>query len=801
MASKRGSTGEIKSNSGGRPSWPSIVVLALLLGVALLLRWRYVQEISLFVDEFVTAWAAQNVLERGLPIFPSGNIYPHGFLFTYLVAPFLLGGFDEVLVRVPALLVSLAALPVAYLAGRRLLSEEAGLVAAAAMAVDPDLIVWGGRARMYGLLQLLVLLAIYFYYRGLTGGEGRDRTRHRYLGMGLLVAAIFTHAEAIFLLPVLGLATLVALPWRRLLRPDIVLPFVIGGLGAVAFFLIAKYGQPNHLETLEREGRGYLELSADLLAGPLAFGPAVAAPHRLAFSLLALLGIALLFRPRFERGSALTYLYVVVGGLLGLLITLAGASWHRERYLFLVLPLLFLIGGQVLAHVAGRLRLPVLARRWLPAALALVVALYVGLAGTHRAFVQEWGYDLAFRYLQDNWQPDAGDRLATSMSTAALLYVGHNDAFAIQEGYEEYVVARSGDGLPADLWTATPVLTTTAAFLDLLQESPRLWFVVDGWRFQTRYEHDFILNVMEQMDLAWNQRGVLVFRGQGYSALPTPGFQRARRAEFEDQMALTGFALSDLNPAPGDELEVLLRWQALPAAGPAYTALLHLVADDGSGLAGVDEPVLQGLYQPDLWPRGQTLPDRHLLQLPAGLAPGRYRLDLGLYTPGQVEAPLLAAGQDRVPLAAIDVGPVPSQAPDEALDVDFDGVRLLGYDLACEGQPPACGLVLHWQASRPLDRDYTVFVHLVDGQGTIVDQDDAPPGGPFLPTTAWLPGQVLRSGHTLALPAGARAGDYALLAGLYHRPTDERLRAVGPGGQDLGDALPLATMPLAGSSP
>jgi 4-amino-4-deoxy-L-arabinose transferase-like glycosyltransferase len=472
MASKRGSAGEIESISGGRPAWPSIVTLALLLGLALLLRWRYVQEISLFVDEFVTAWAAKNILARGLPIFPSGNVYPHGLVFTYLVAPFLLGGFDEVLVRIPGLLVSLAALPAVYIAGRRLLSEEAGLVAAAAMAVDPDLIVWGGRARMYGLLQLLVLLAAYFYYRGLSANDQRDAARHRYLAMGLLVVAIFTHAEAIFLLPVLGLATLVALPWRRLPRRDVVLPFVIGGLGAVAFFLIAKYGQPNHLETLEREGRGYLELSADLLAGPLAFGPAVAAPHRLAFSLLAVLGIALLFRPRFERGSALTYLYVVVGGLLGLLITLAGASWHRERYLFLVLPLLFLIGGQVLAHVAGRLRLPVLARRWLPAALALVVALYVGLAGTHRAYVQEWGYDLAFRYLQDNWQPDAGDRLATSMSTAALLYVGHNDAFAIQEGYEEYVVARSGDGLPADLWTATPVLTTTAAFLDLLQESP-----------------------------------------------------------------------------------------------------------------------------------------------------------------------------------------------------------------------------------------------------------------------------------------------------------------------------------------
>jgi len=801
MASKRGSTEESESIRVGRPGWPSIVALALLLVLAFALRWRYVHEISLFVDEFVTAWAAQNVLLRGAPVFPSGNIYPHGLLFTYLVAPFLLGGFDEVLVRVPGVLVSLAALPVAYLVGRRILSEEAGLVAAAAMAVDPDLVIWGGRARMYGLLQLLVLVAVYFYFRGLAAGSTRDAARHRTVAMGLLVAAIFTHAEAAFLLPVLGLATLVALPWRQLLRRDVVLPFVLGGAGAVAFFLVAKYGQPDHLETMEREGRGYLDLSADLLSGPLAFAPAITAPHRLAFGLLALVGIGLLFYPRFRRRGALAYLYVVLLGLLGLLMTLAGATWQRERYLFLALPLLFLVGGQVLARLAGLLSLPVSVRRWLPAVLALLVAAYVGLAGTSKAYVQEWGYDQAFRFLEDNWQPEAGDRLATSMSTAAHLYLGHNDAFAIQHGYEEYVVERSGDDLPVDLWTATPVLTTTAGFLDLLEQAPRLWFVTDGWRFQTRYEPDLILSVVEQMDLAWNERGVLVFRGQGTAALPEPAFARDRQVAFEGELALTGFALSKTNPAPGDDLEVTLRWQALPDAGPAYTTLLHLVAADGSGLAGVDEPILQALYQPDLWPRERSLPDRHLIEIPATVPPGRYRLELGLYRPGEVESPLLAAGQDRVALAAIDVGPAAPVPPTQALDVDFEGVRLLGYDLACEGEAPGCRLALHWQAAEPLDRDYTAFVHLVDGRGSIVDQDDAPPGGLFLPTTAWLPGQTVVSEHVLALPAGAPAGDYRLVAGLYHLPTDQRLQATGPGGQPLGDTLPLATVRLPGAAP
>jgi hypothetical protein len=40
-----------------------------------------------FVDEFTSVLAARAILERGLPILPSGLFYEHGVLFTYLDAP------------------------------------------------------------------------------------------------------------------------------------------------------------------------------------------------------------------------------------------------------------------------------------------------------------------------------------------------------------------------------------------------------------------------------------------------------------------------------------------------------------------------------------------------------------------------------------------------------------------------------------------------------------------------------------------------------------------------------------------
>ena len=791
----------MKEPEGGQSdghAWLSWVVLLVLLGVALALRWRYIQEISLFVDEFVTAWAARNVLARGIPSFPSGNVYPHGFVFTYMVAPFVQGEFDETLVRIPALIVSLAGLPAAYWVGRRLFSDQVGLVAAAVMAVDPAFVVWGGRARMYGLLQLLTLFVVYFFYQGLA----QDRARDRWLAMMLLVLAIFTHAEAAFLLPILAVAAVVVCPWHRVLRWSVILPFGLGAIGAIGFYILSRLGQPGHLETLQ-ESRPYLAISVDALrtSGAEAFSSIFTSAHRLPLTLLLAVGVYFVVRPRFERSSPLLYLYVVSVSFVGLLFLLSGAGWQRERYLFLVLPLLFLIGAEVLTRLLRLLPLPVRGRAWQGPVLALLVALLIGVTGSRIAFAQEWGYDQAFRYLRDRWQPESGDRIATSMSTAAMIYLGRNDAFAIQQGYEEYVVARPSDGLASDLWTATPLLTTTAGLTELLGSTPRVWFVTDGWRFQTRYERDFILTVLDQMEVEYNERGVLIFRGEGFTPVVAPAVERERYGNFGGELALTGFALSSMRPDPGDEVEVTLYWQALADAGPGYVALLHLVGPGGVGKAGVDEPILAGLYQPDLWPKGAVIADRHRLTIPADLPPGHYRLDLGLYYPDQPDQPLLADGHDRLTLTALRVrGGGATPQPGIQTEVYFGNeLQLVGYDLLHqEDGSDSSVITLYWQSTAPMERDYTVFVHLVGSDDSIVAQDDAPPGDAFFPTSTWLPGDEVSSSHRLELATEVPPGEYTVFVGVYHQPTAERLQAADPEGNPLGDAVPLMTIPVGG---
>jgi hypothetical protein len=306
------------------------------------------------------------------------------------------------------------------------------------------------------------------------------------------------------------------------------------------------------------------------------------------------------------------------------------------------------------------------------------------------------------------------------------------------------------------------------------------------------------------MELVYDERGVMIFRGQGITPLAEPAIRRERRVDFDQALSLAGFGLSSAAPSPGDELEITLYWQALQQAGSAYTAFLHLLAADGSGVAGVDEPVLQGLYQPDLWPAGMAMPDRHRLALPPALPPGRYRLDLGLYPTGRPGALLPVAGGDRLPLATLTVGGVATSSPTVPAGITYGNqIRLLGYDLeqGTGDEGDRVQLTLHWQAVDWMDRDYTIFVHLTGPDGAIATQSDAPPGDPFLPTSTWLLVETVVDPHVLTLPADAPPGAYSLLVGVYYAPTDERLQAVDGQGNPLGDAVRLATIPAASESP
>jgi hypothetical protein len=113
-----------------------------------------------------------------------------------------------------------------------------------------------------------------------------------------------------------------------------------------------------------------------------------------------------------------------------------------------------------------------------------------------------------------------------------------------------------------------------------------------------------------------------------------------------------------------------------------------------------------------------------------------------------------------------------------------DQLRLEGYELAWgsadrpDKDERALGLVLFWQALRPLPYDYTVFVHLRDAGGRTLAQADHQPLAPVYPPTLWPVGETVRERSVLTLPEGVSPGSYGLWIGVYRLDTLERLPVI-----------------------
>lgn len=133
------------------------------------------------------------------------------------------------------------------------------------------------------------------------------------------------------------------------------------------------------------------------------------------------------------------------------------------------------------------------------------------------------------------------------------------------------------------------------------------------------------------------------------------------------------------------------------------------------------------------------------------------------------------------------------QAAEIALEANLgDLVTLRGFATADAQPAPGDVLLvtLFWEAQRPIERAYTVFVHLIGPDGRLVAQADGEPVGGSRPTTGWQPGETIRDGYALPLPADLPPGRYLLQAGLYAWPELTRLPWLRDG-RLQGDAVPL----------
>jgi hypothetical protein len=100
-------------------------------------------------------------------------------------------------------------------------------------------------------------------------------------------------------------------------------------------------------------------------------------------------------------------------------------------------------------------------------------------------------------------------------------------------------------------------------------------------------------------------------------------------------------------------------------------------------------------------------------------------------------------------------------------------------------------LSLYWLADSPTQVPYTVFVHLVAGDGfNRVSRDNQPVWGSY-PTSEWRPGEKITDKYTLTIPPGAPSGDHRLRVGWYRSDTLERVPVLDQAGQPVDDHIML----------
>jgi len=126
-------------------------------------------------------------------------------------------------------------------------------------------------------------------------------------------------------------------------------------------------------------------------------------------------------------------------------------------------------------------------------------------------------------------------------------------------------------------------------------------------------------------------------------------------------------------------------------------------------------------------------------------------------------------------------------------------INLLGYDFspAMLEDGGALQVTLWWQALASMDRDYTVFVHVVGPDGHLWAQSDSLLTYGELPTSAWPAGSLVQNTYQLQLPMEAGPGQYTVLVGAYYWETGERLPVWDQEGvRAPGDTIALATFTL-----
>ncbi len=138
-----------------------------------------------------------------------------------------------------------------------------------------------------------------------------------------------------------------------------------------------------------------------------------------------------------------------------------------------------------------------------------------------------------------------------------------------------------------------------------------------------------------------------------------------------------------------------------------------------------------------------------------------------------------------------------AESAQHAVLADFgEQIALIGYDTSAVKASPGdtVYVTLYWQAQRPLDINYQVFMHMLREDGSLIPpQSDKNNPGEF-PTRRWPTDKFVRDHHVFVLPKDFPQGTYTFSTGLWVQSEGWRLPLHNEAGEQIGDSFPVFTL-------
>lgn len=605
------------SAAGRRWLW----ALALIVGLAFALRIYRLDALPLRGDEaFSVRYVAADPRDT-LRDLVRREPHPLG-TFIGFWAWKQAAGDSEFAMRFLPLLGNLIGVAAVARLGRRLLqSAPAGLIAAALWAVNPYLIWHAQDVRNYAIWAGLNPLALWLFLR--AADRGRPRAWLLYVAVEALALYTF-FLEAFFILGQI-LYLLLIQRERRGVRQALV-AWMLLTLLLIPWFVQAWYLANSGYQGAVGDARLAELLTWFMPTLLLGYQPPSPWDALLPLAWIGLIVAAWWLRRPSQPRLALWLALSVLAPAALLLIAASRISVFHPRYLIAATPALLLFTAWALVPLVER-------RAIRPAPLVIAAAL---LALPLLGFAHLSGYYRGVGAKSPDWPALVAYLQARTLPGDLIVQSAPDPAFG-------YYYAR-----PADEISLRPDADPIAQLRPEVNFRPGIW-TIDG-------PPEVRVYLAGRMQ-AVSERQVGAFHVNQYRAwaVRPDEIEQINGAIFGDFARLVGITLQGPDPAT-QAITVLLYWEPLRTTVTDYVVFVHL-AGPGASAEGAGPLVDQDDHRPREgfastlnWEPGALVRDPyHLLETPASLAPGDYRLLIGFYDPNDPSARIPVTGADGAP--------------------------------------------------------------------------------------------------------------------------------------------------------